>query len=57
MEVSGQRHAPVTLPGVERNLGTHSVGGWVGYRTAVDSLDKRKISCPYQESNPGVSRP
>jgi hypothetical protein len=30
---------------------THCIGGWVGSRAGLDSMEKRK-SCPFQESNP-----
>jgi hypothetical protein len=27
-------------------LGTHQVGGWVGYRVGLDIVVKRKLFCP-----------
>jgi hypothetical protein len=32
-------------------LGTHLIGGWVGPKTGLDSLDKRKILFLSQELN------
>jgi hypothetical protein len=50
MEVSGQLHAPAALlPGKERALGTHWIGGWVCPRTVLDVV-KRKIPSPRRES-------
>lgn len=57
MKMSGQRHAPVILPGMERNLGTQSVGGWVGFRGAADTFGEEKSLLPPPGINPGVSRP
>jgi len=36
----------------ERAPGTHWIGGWVGPRDVLDTVVKRKIPSPYQESNP-----
>jgi hypothetical protein len=33
--------------------GTHWIGGWVGPRAGLDAVEKRRISCPCRESNPG----
>jgi hypothetical protein len=33
----------------------HRIGGWVGARASVDVSEKRNISYPYQDSNPGSS--
>jgi hypothetical protein len=49
MEVNGQLHAPAILP-----LGTHWIREWVDSRAGPGAVEKRKISCPYQESNPTV---
>jgi hypothetical protein len=40
----------------ERITGSHWLGDWVGCRAVLDVLEKRIISCPYLESNPGLSR-
>jgi len=51
MNVRGQLYAPVILtPG--KNAGTHWRGGSVVHRAGLDVLEKRKISCAYQNSNP-----
>jgi hypothetical protein len=42
MEVNGQLHHPVS----------HLIGGWVGFRSGLDTVEKRK-SCPCTVSNPG----
>jgi hypothetical protein len=34
--------------------GTHYIQGWVGPRAGLDVMEKRKISCPYQELNPDL---
>jgi len=41
MEVSGQLHAPATIP-TERAPGTHWIGGRVGLRAGLDAVVKRK---------------
>jgi hypothetical protein len=56
MEMSGQLHAPATLPPRERALGTHWIGGWVDPRAVLDTaVVKRKIHSPRRESNPRIS--
>jgi hypothetical protein len=52
MEVSGQLHAPVTLPPKEGEPGTHWIRGWVGPRAVLDAVVKRKIPSPRRELNP-----
>jgi hypothetical protein len=48
MDVIGHLHAPANLsPGKEL-----PVGGWVGPRTSLDMVSKRKIPSPRRESNP-----
>jgi hypothetical protein len=39
----------------ERASGTHWIEGWVGPRAGLDAVEKRKISRPSRESNPGRS--
>jgi hypothetical protein len=52
MEVSGHLRAlAASFPG-ERVPGTHCTGSWVGHRTGLDSVVKRKISFPCREWNP-----
>jgi hypothetical protein len=51
MEVSGQLHATATLPPAETAAGTHWIGGWVGLRASLGSMEQRKI-LPLRESNP-----
>jgi hypothetical protein len=36
----------------ERTPGTHWIGGWVGPRTGLDAVVKRKIPSPHREWNP-----
>jgi hypothetical protein len=36
----------------ERAPSTHWVGGWVGPKAGLDTVSKRKIPNPRQESNP-----
>jgi len=31
----------------------HGIGMWMGSRTGLDTLEKRKISCPHQKLNHG----
>jgi hypothetical protein len=52
MEVSGQLHAPAALPPRERAPDTHCIGVFVGLRTVLDTVMKRKIPSPLRESNP-----
>jgi hypothetical protein len=54
MEVSGQRHAPAAFTPSERSPGTYWIGGWVGPRTILDVVVKRKIPSPRRESNPRI---
>jgi hypothetical protein len=35
--------------------GTHFIGGWVGPRAGMDSMEKRRIFYPFRESNPDSS--
>ena len=37
--------------------GTHKIGKWVGLTSSFNFVEKRKISCLYQDPNPGPSSP
>jgi hypothetical protein len=37
----------------ERDPGSHWIGGWVSPRAGLDAVEKRTISCPCREFNPG----
>jgi len=52
MGVGGQLHIPAASL-LEK--GTHLLGDWVDPKACVGILEKRKISCPCQESNPRFS--
>jgi len=52
MEIGGQLHAPPTLP-PQMNPGAHGTGGWTDPKAGLDNLEKRKLSCPCQDSNAG----
>jgi hypothetical protein len=41
--MSGQVHAPVTLPPREIAHCIHWIGGWVGPRASLDVMEKTKI--------------
>jgi hypothetical protein len=34
-----------------RALGAHWIGGWIGFKSYLDAVEKRKVSCPCWESN------
>jgi len=54
--MNSELHALVTsTPG--KNPGTHSAGGWVGSRADMNGFGEKKISCPSQDSNSGLSSP
>jgi len=53
MEMSDSLHASAALPPVKRDSGTHWIGGWVGPRTDLDGVAKRRgIPCPCRKSSP-----
>jgi hypothetical protein len=41
--MNGQLQAPGALSPGERAPSTHSIGGWVGFRTGLDDVEKRKF--------------
>jgi hypothetical protein len=41
----------------EKAPGTHWLGGWVGPRTDLDVVAKRKIPSPCRDSNPPIIQP
>jgi hypothetical protein len=43
---------PCHFASSERASGVHRTG-WVGSRACLDAVDKKKISCPWRELNPG----
>jgi len=45
MEVSGQLHAPTTLPRAKKPH-THWTGDWVGPEAGLDPMARRKIPAP-----------
>jgi hypothetical protein len=49
-EWSASRPGRFTLR--ERAPGTHWIGAWVGFTAGLDTVAKRKIPIPRQESNP-----
>lgn len=48
MNVSSWFHDQAALL-PENSHRTHWMGGWVGLRTNMDSVQKRKIPCTYRE--------
>jgi hypothetical protein len=53
MEVSGQLHASCRFTPRERGPGTNWIGGWVGPRTDLDDVEKRKfLTLPVLELRP-----
>jgi hypothetical protein len=58
MEMS-EPHAVVALSPEERFTGTHSIGGWVCPRAAIDAMEKRNLVLPGTEpmlSSPSLYR-
>jgi hypothetical protein len=43
MDVSGQLHASAALTPRKELPGTHCIGGWVGSRRGLDTVEKREI--------------
>jgi len=42
--VCGQLHALAALSPGKESVGTHWIGGWMGHRAGLDTVEKRKIS-------------
>jgi hypothetical protein len=38
-----------------KNFNSRRLGGWVGLRACLDSLEKRNSSCPFRELKPDFS--
>jgi hypothetical protein len=56
LEVSGQLHAPTTLPPRERAPGNHFIGGWVDPRAGLGDVEKKKfLTIPGLELRPLAS--
>jgi hypothetical protein len=55
MEASGQFYATAALPPEKETLSTHYIGGCLGSRAGLDSLEKREIFCLCRELNPDSS--
>jgi hypothetical protein len=58
MEVSGQLHAPVTLPPGEKVPGTHWIGGWMGLCGEEETRSRvvQPVSIPIPVSSTGNSK-
>jgi hypothetical protein len=54
--VSFIRRSLYPLPG-ERAPSTHWIGGCVEPQSGLDAVVKRKITSPYQDSNPPIIQP
>jgi hypothetical protein len=52
MEVSGQLHAPASLPTGKEHPGILWIGGWVGPRAGLDAVAKRSLSSCREPSPP-----
>jgi hypothetical protein len=57
MGVSGEIHAPAALPPGKEPTGNHWIGSWVGHRTGLDAVAKRKNTLFHlcRESNPSCT--
>jgi hypothetical protein len=52
MKMSATRRGRFT-PGKRAPSDSHWIGSWVGPRGGLNAVEKLKIFCPCQESNPG----
>jgi len=55
LEAGGQPHVLVASAPEKMSPVTYLIGGLVGPRAVLDLGVHRKLSCPYQESNPRPS--
>jgi hypothetical protein len=51
MEVSGQIHAPAAI--LQEKESSVPIGQKAGWDSGMDAVAKRRILCPFRESNPG----
>jgi hypothetical protein len=54
MEVTGRLTLRLLYP-KESVPGTHFIAGWMGSKSGLNAVDKRKNACSYRESNPNSS--
>jgi len=52
MKLKSQLYAPAALPPTKQPLTFNGVGEWVGPRTDMDAVAKKKKTCPCRESIP-----
>jgi len=52
MQISGQLHAPASLPQGKRKASNRWMRGWVGSRASLDAVARRKNPSHFWESNP-----
>jgi hypothetical protein len=55
--VSGQLHTPAVLTPEERAPGIHWIGSWVGPRTGLNDMERRKILPRDSHSDPSAVQP
>jgi len=54
VEVSDQLHAAAALVPGKEPPGTHLIGGWMGHKTGLDSVVKKKFPAPAENRIPTV---
>jgi len=54
MEVSSHIYDPADLPPGKEHRDNHWIGGWVGRRTSLDEVAKRKISATAKNRTPVI---
>jgi hypothetical protein len=52
MELRDHLHAPSRFTPVERDAGTHWIGGWVDPTAGLETVSKRKTLSPCWDLNP-----